>query len=125
MGRILLLLAVSAIALATVVADGTPPQVATESEAEPADKEVLQTTSEEDPSSNGNPQVLKVFRDKEAEDREGKLLAHYTTKTKAVIATSTAYALSTCFSTTNMPPCAGRKRRNIFNDQINSRLTLK
>lgn len=55
------------------------------------------------------------------EERSGKIVAIYTTKTKNIFGTTTISILSTCFSASDMA-CAGkRKRRNIKpeNLQIN------
>lgn len=43
-------------------------------------------------------------------DRSGKLIAQYTTKTKAMFVTTTRTSLSTCFSATGTA-CTGRKRK--------------
>ncbi|XP_018016355.1 uncharacterized protein LOC108673083 [Hyalella azteca] len=57
--------------------------------------------------------------DPEDQKRNAKFFAFYTSKTKAVIVTGTVFALSTCFSTTNTPSCAGRRKRNVFSDKMN------
>ncbi|XP_018016336.1 uncharacterized protein LOC108673069 [Hyalella azteca] len=57
--------------------------------------------------------------DPENPDRSAKFFAFYTSKTKAIIATSTVYMLSTCFSTTDTPSCSGRRKRNVFSDKMN------
>lgn len=60
----------------------------------------------------------KEYIDKNGFQKGGKILALYTTKTKATIITQTQYSLSTCFSTTNTPACSGRRKRNIIAEQM-------
>ncbi|XP_018016337.1 uncharacterized protein LOC108673070 [Hyalella azteca] len=49
------------------------------------------------------------FRE-DLEERSGKLLAYYTTKTKNLFATTSISVLSTCFSATNTA-CTGRRKK--------------
>ncbi|XP_018016334.2 uncharacterized protein LOC108673067 [Hyalella azteca] len=57
--------------------------------------------------------------DPENMERSAKQFAFYTSSTQAIIATSTVYMLSTCFSTTNETSCSGRRKRNVFSDKMN------
>lgn len=99
---------------------------------------VTQAIAEESDSSsaehsNGkNPEIINL--DDEAEkaentpveevksvneaEREGRLLAQYTTKTKAMFVTTTISALSTCFSATDTA-CKRRRKRNALKTPLN------
>lgn len=77
-----------------------------------ADDSVSDTTaveSNDDPSGGSDAQE-GGSEEEEDPDRSGKLIAQYTTKTKALFVTTTLTALSTCFSATDVA-CTGKKKK--------------
>ncbi|KAF2364829.1 hypothetical protein FHG87_004408 [Trinorchestia longiramus] len=105
--------------LATQGQAGLVPPVEDESDDGVFGNEKVSNTEQQYASSEIPPRESYGFAFDE-DERTGKILAYYTSKTKNLFHTTTVSRLSTCFSATNTDQCTGRRKKRHVDRRIDA-----